>query len=302
MNTLMDVAGVEIRVHGRLLRMGRLEGDKYHFLDQPEVILEALSRCGSRIDLFTFLERLPASQPRFPYAMEWDNLAVIEVSSFDHWWNHQIRSYPRNRARQAEKKGVELREVPFGEDLVRGIWRIYNESPIRQGVPFRHFGKDLETVYKEEATFLDTSVFIGAYFAGELIGFVKLVADKTRTQANMMNIVAMIKHKDKAPTNALIAHAVRACANHGIRYLVYQSFSYGNKLSDSLSHFKEVNGFQKFVVPRYYVPLTSRGRLALQWKLHHRFVDRIPPSVSAKLREWRRAWYERRFKSVSEAC
>ncbi len=301
MNSLIRVLGVEIRIYGNLIRMGRLEGDKYHFLDEPEPLLEGLRKCGRRIDLFTFLQRLPDSKPRFSHPVELDNLAVIDVDSFDHWWNHQIRSYPRNRARQAEKKGVQLREVSFDDNLVKGIWRIYNESPIRQGIPFRHYGKDVQTIYREEATFLDSSVFIGAYLGEELIGFVKLVADETRTQANMMNIVSMLKHKDKAPTNALIAHSVRACANQGIRHLVYQSFSYGNKQSDTLSHFKEVNGFRKVMLPRYFVPFTPLGRLAFQLKMHRRFVDCIPNSVSAKLREMRRAWYERKFQSASDS-
>jgi len=53
--------------------------------------------------------------------------------------------------------------VPFDETLVRGIWEVYNESPVRQGKPNTHYGKDIETVYKEEATFLDHSIFIGAF-------------------------------------------------------------------------------------------------------------------------------------------
>src|SRR5438034_11689237 len=102
--------------------------------------------------------------------MEWDNLAVLLVSTFDHWWTHQIRFKARNKAKQAEKRGVTFREVPFDKALVEGIWKIYNECPVRQGKPFRHFGKDLETVHKEEATYLDSSIFIGALLGDSLIG------------------------------------------------------------------------------------------------------------------------------------
>ena len=75
---------------------------------------------------------------------------------------------------------LSLREVPFDDVLVKGIWEIYNETPVRQGREFPHYGKDLETVHREEATFLDRSVFIGAFLQERLIGFVKLVADETR--------------------------------------------------------------------------------------------------------------------------
>jgi hypothetical protein len=296
----MEVCGREIRVQGKLVRIARLEADRYHFLDDPVPFLDGLRKCGARIDVFTFLQRLPEVSPRYAYPMERENLAVLPVSTFDHWWNDQIRSYPRNRARQAEKRGVSLREVPFDDNLVRGIWEVYNECPVRQGRPFAHYGEDIETVHREEATFLESSIFIGAFFAGKLIGFVKLVADETRTQANLMNVLAMVQHKEKAPTNALIAQAVRSCAERGIRYLVFQQFSYGRKGADSLSHFKEINGFQRVDLPRYYVPLTRVGSVAIRLGLHRRFADRLPESVVGKLRKLRNAWYNRKLQSVAD--
>jgi hypothetical protein len=295
----MRIGGRDIKIQGRLIRIARLDADKYQFLGDPEAMLNALRTSGFRIDLFTFMQRLPDTSPKYAYPMEWDNLAVLPVSTFDHWFTHQIRSFPRNRARQAEKRGVTLREVPFDERLVRGIWGVYNESPTRQGNRYTHYGKDIETVYREEATFLDSSVFIGAFLGESLIGFAKLVHDETRTQANLMNIVAMIRHRDKAPTNALIAQAVRSCAERGIPYLVYQNFSYGKRRGDSLSHFKEVNGFQQVDLPRYYVPLTRIGWAAFRLGLHHRFVDYLPETVVGKLRELRAAWYNRKFQSLS---
>jgi hypothetical protein len=291
----MNICGRNIKVQGRLVRVGRIQGDKYKFMDDPQPVIEGLRASRNRVDLFTFLQRLPDTTPKFDYPFEMDNLAVVRVTTFDDWWNNQIRSYPRNRARQAEKRGVTLREVPFDGELVKGIWEVYNESRIRQGVPFTHYGKDLETVHREEATYLDSSIFIGAFLGEKLIGFVKLVMDETGTQANLMNIVAMAKYKETAPTNALIARAVRSCADRGISFLVYQNFAYGNKQGDSLSHFKAVNGFQRVDIPRYYVPLTPLGELAWRLKLHHRWSDRLPESVGRNLRRVRSAWYTARF-------
>ena len=301
MKSTINISGRGLKLQGQLIRTARIVGEKYLFLDDPEPVIAGLRKCGTRVDLFTFLQRLPETQPKYDYPTVQDNLAVIEVSSMDHWRDHQIRSYARNRSRQAEKKGVTIREVPFDDTLVRGISEVYNESPVRQGRPNTHYGKDVETVYREEATFLDHSIFIGAFLDGGLIGFVKLVTDETRTQANLMNIVSMIKHRDKAPTNALIAHSVRACAERGIRYLVYQNFAYGNKKADGLTNFKEVNGFQRVNIPRYYVPLTPVGHAALRLQLHRRFVDRLPVPVAEKLRDLLSAWHNRKFKTVSES-
>ena len=297
----MRICGRDIRIEGRLVRIARLEADKYQFLDDPEAVLDGLRRCAMRIDLFTFMQRLPETSPKYDYPMEWDNLAALPISPFDDWWTQQIGFKARNKAKQAEKKGITLREVPFDDALVQGIWEIYNECPVRQGRPFTHYGKDMDTVRKEEATFLDSSIFIGAFLGDKLIGFVKLVADETRTQAGLMNIVSMIRHRDKAPTNALIAHAVRSCAERKISYLVYSNFAYGKRQRDSVTDFKERNGFQRIDLPRYYVPLSSIGRIALRLRLHRRFVDRFPEPVVAKIRELRSAWYNRRFQASTEA-
>jgi hypothetical protein len=297
----LKIRNKNISIKGRLIRVARLDGEKFEFPDDPVTLVTELRRCGRRIDLFTFLQRLPDTSPKFPYPMEWDNLAVLPVSTYDNWWNKQIRSYPRNRARQAEKKGVVLREVPFGDALIEGICEIYNECPIRQGKRFPHYGMTIERARDYAGTFLDRSIFIGAFLEDRMIGFGKLVTDDTRTQACLIHILSMAGHKDKAPTNALIAQAVRSCADRQISYLVYEHFTYGNKQGDSLSHFKEVNGFQRVDLPRYYVPLTAIGKAALRFGLHRRFIDHLPESFASRLRDFRTAIYSRKFKTVTEA-
>jgi hypothetical protein len=292
---MLTVCGRGIRVEGRFLRIARLDGDKYQFLGDPEPVVEGLRKCGTRIDLFTFMQRLPETSPKYAYPMEWDNLAAVPVSTFDHWWTKQIDNKTRNMVRKAEKKGVTLREVPFDDALVRGIWEIYNETPIRQERRFPHYGKDIETVRKEEATYLDSSIFIGAFVGDKLIGFVKLFHDETRTQAGLLNILSMIQHRDKAPTNALVAQAVRFCADRGISYLVYSNFAYAKKERDGIREFKQQNGFERVDLPRYFVPLTGLGSVAYRLGLHRGWIGFVPESLAAKLRGLRKAWYDRRF-------
>src|ERR1700676_468528 len=165
----MRVCNKEIRVSGGLVRIARLDADMYHFLDEPVAMIEGLRASGKHIDLFTFTQTIVDTKPKYSYPMEWENLAVLPVSTFEEWWDKQIGFKARNKAKQAEKKGIVLREVPFGEELVRGIWEIYNETPVRQGRPYPHFGKSVEAVYQESATYLEYSTFIGAYVGEELI-------------------------------------------------------------------------------------------------------------------------------------
>ena len=285
-----------VRIRGKLVRVASLESDGFDSLNDPETLLAELTASKAGIDVFTFIQTLPQTAPLFPFRMEWDNLAVLPVSSFDDWWNRQIDRKTRNMARKGEKKGLTVREATFDDELVKGISEIYNECPVRQGKRFWHYGKALETVRRENATFLARSILIGAFFEGSLVGFIKLVVDANGQQARVMQILSKVIHRDKAPTNAMIAQAVRSCAERGIPNLVYSSFSYGRKQRDSLADFKSSNGFHRVEIPRYYIPLTIRGRLAMQLGLHHRLAERIPESVLATFRRARGAWYAQEFR------
>ena len=72
-----------------------------------------------------------------------------------------------------------------------------------------------------------------------------------------------MKHFDKRPTNALIAKAVEICEQRGFAYLTYCNYVY-NDPDSSLTEFKRRNGFEQVLVPRYYIPLTLQGRIALK--------------------------------------
>jgi hypothetical protein len=296
----MIVCGKDIRVNGQFVRIGRLEAEQYKYLTDPAELLAGLRETRPRVDLFTFLQKPPDTSPKYSYPMEWDNLAVLPITTFDNWWTKQLGFKARNKAKQASKKGVIVREAPFDDTLASGIWEIYNESPVRQGRRFPHFGKSLDQVRRMSSTFPDSSVFIGAYHEDKLIGFIKLTTDDSGTQAGIMHIVSLIQHRDKAPTNALIAQAVKSCADRGISHLVYANFAYGKKARSSLSDFKERNGFARVDLPRYYVPLTGIGWSAFRLGLHRRFVDRLPGPLVAKYRDLRYSWYRHRFPTLAQ--
>jgi hypothetical protein len=297
---VIQICGKDVQVKGRLMRVARLDGEQYEFVDNPEQMINGLKTSKARVDLFTFLQRLPETIPQYKYAMELDNLAVLPITTFDNWWNKQVDNKTRNMVRKTEKKGGEIKEIPFDNELVKGIWKIYNECPIRQGRPFPHYGRDVETVRQLLATFPDRSIFIGAYLEGELIGFIKLVTDETGSMAGTMQIISMIQHRDKAPTNALIAQAVRSCAERSIPNLVYANYTYGKRQKDTLNEFKRNNGFQRLDVPRYYVPLTSLGAIGYKLGLHQKLSSHLPEGVGNKLRDWRNAWNNRKLQPVTK--
>lgn len=291
----LRAGGRDIVLSGKLVRTARIDGDGYRFLDDPQQVLKGLRNCGSRIDLFTFTQQVADTSPRYEYPMELDNWAVLEITTYEDWWTKQINNKTRNMVRRAERAGIVVREMAFDDSVARGIWEIYNESPIRQGRKFFNYGKTLATVTREASTFLDCSVYIGAFLEDRLVGFTKITTDETGTQAGLMHIIALLQHRDKAVTNALVAQTVRACSDRGIRYLVYSHFAYGNKTSDTLSDFKEHNGFRRVDVPRYYIPLSIVGIVARRFGLHLSVHHHVPEPLISSFRKWRTAWYRRKY-------
>ncbi len=163
---------------------------------------------------------------------------------------------------------------------------IFNESPIRQGRRFWHYGKDFETVKRQFSRFLFRERMIGAYFEGEMVGFIML-ADAGRF-ALTGQIISSLKHRDKSPNNALIAKAVEVCAANDLPYLIYLFWT-----DDSLAEFKRRCGFERVRVPRYYVPLTWKGALALKTGAHRGWKTLIPARVKTSLKRIRRSWYRK---------
>jgi len=243
------------------------------------------------------MQRLPDFEQKYEYYYEWDNLAAIPITSYENWWTKQINYKTRNMARKAGKKNVEIKTVQFDDDLIKGIKDIYDETPYRQGRPFHHFGKTEEIVKLENSPYIERSDIIGAYYNNELIGFIKLVYDDFF--ATMMQIISKIKHRDKSPSNAMIAKAVELCSEKGVNYLVYSKFIYGKKGEDSLARFKRNNGFKKYDLPRYYIPLNKKGKFALNHSLHHGLYELLPRAIVIKLIELRNRYYSKKLKNYN---
>ena len=74
-----------------------------------------------------------------------DNVGLLEIKSYDDWWQ-EIGKKTRNMVRRAEKSGVKVSVVEPSDKLAEGIWKIYNETPIRQERAFSHYGESLELV------------------------------------------------------------------------------------------------------------------------------------------------------------
>lgn len=264
-------------------RVLHLEDEWYEDVRDPKSVIATLKGAEAKVDIFTFWQRLPETEPRFGFHREWESIAALPVKSFDHWWHKQIKPATRSLVRKAEKQGVEVREATYDDDFVRGMADIFNETPVRQGRRFWHYGKDFETVKRQFSRYLFREDLIGAYYRDELIGFAML--GNAESYAVVGQIISKIQHRDKSVNNALIAKAVEVCERRQLPYLVYSHWG-----SKSLADFKRHCGFQETQLPRYYVPLTQRGVLALGLGLHRGWTEFLPASVVSRLKRLRRLW------------
>lgn len=243
-------------------------------------------------DVFSFARPLPACEPCYPFHFDWDNAAAVRTVEFRDWWD-SLPQETRKNVRRSERRRVEVRSVVFSDELVRGISRIYNETPIRQGRKFWHYGESFEQVQTANATYLDRSEFIGAFFDGQLIGFIKFVI--VNKVARVMQILSLEAHADKRPTNALLAKAVDVCCKNDISYLIYGKYVYGNKENSSVTEYKRRNGFGRFNFPRYYVPLTRMGSFAVRYQLYRGIAQLVPETILSLFLTTRAAIYRRRL-------
>ena len=291
----MKIDEFEINVTGKHLKIASVAEEWEKDIPNPDQLVSEIKKGKIGADIFTFWQRPPHTEPKYNYHMELDDIAALHITSFKEWWEKKLDAKNRNVARKAEKKGVKIEITNFDDDLVKGIVNIYNETPVRQNKPFWHYGKDFETIKRENSTYLEDSEFICAYYDNELIGFIRLLYGE-RT-ARTVQIIALLKDRDKAVTNALIAKAVEQCEKKDIPYLVYAHWPRG-----SLADFKKNNGFEKIDVPRYYVPLTLKGKIALKLNAHHGIKGLLSESMTQRLIELRTKWYKKKLPQTEKTA
>ena len=249
----------------------RLEDEWYEDVPDPAAVIEAL-RANPNVgaDIFTFWQRLPDVEPKYDFHTESEHIAVLPITDHDAWFNQQIKSRVRTSIRKAEKEGLVVRETNL-----RRCVRPRHDGHLQRVRRSGRAGRSGTTARisrrsrRQFSRYLDREIMIGAYYQGEMIGFVML-GDAGRFGLTGQ-IISSLNHRDKATNIVLMSAAVEACASRGLSSLVYLFWS-----DDSLSEFKRRCGFEKVQVPRYYVPLTWKGTLALRSGAHRGWRNMVP--------------------------
>jgi len=288
----IHVCGTVLFTTGKLIKIAKIHDEaflEFKKIADPINIIEILKKTKDRPDIFTFAQKVPDITPHYPFLFEWENVAAASIGSYKSWFESQIDRSVKKHVRKSQREGIVTKIALFDDRLVEGICSIYNEQRYRQGKPFWHYGKTFEEVKQENGTYLDRIIFLGAYLGEELIGFIKFVVDGE--VGTLMQIVSKTTYFSKRPTNALISKAVEICESHGIKYLLYGKHTYAKKKESSLIDFKEKNGFKKIDYPRYYVPLTTKGKIAIKYRIYKGWQNLLPYQVMKTLVTLRSKYY-----------
>ena len=168
--------------------------DTYEYqknINPTSMLVKKLSE--QKVDVYTFLDRTwccPMTNPPSNWIKTEDNVGLLEIKKYDDWWQ-AIGKKTRNMVRRAEKSGIKVVIVEPNDKLAEDIWKIYNETPIRQERAFSHYGESIQTV-SDHMYSGKNNAFIGAFLDSELVGFIQILYGDNI--AIVSNILSLQKH------------------------------------------------------------------------------------------------------------
>ena len=283
-------------VTGRWLKTAAVRDEAFvqgPIVPDPLRAIHALKNWNQHPDIFAFPQKVGEPAGQLGIQTEWDDFALLRLTTYDDWLKNRAKRDVKENLRRARREGIIVRSCVYDDEFVRGIKELYDETPIRQGRPFWHYGKSFESLREIHGTYQDRAEYIGAYLGDELIGFLKMVY--VDNFAKTMHVISKERHFQKRPTNALIAKAVEICAEKQLSHLIYGEYTFPGKGTNSLTEFKRHHGFEPVRYPRHFIALTMKGRLSLMLSLHKGLRRFVPAPVTHVLLKVRSSYYRRRY-------
>ena len=118
---VVEVSGKKLIAKGTWLRTATIRSEEMmeNELEDPRLCIRELKTDGNRVlkaDIFTFPQKMTATQPKYSYPIEWDSVAVAQVNSFKDWWD-RLPQETRKNVRRSQKRGVVITVNEFDDDL-----------------------------------------------------------------------------------------------------------------------------------------------------------------------------------------
>ncbi|MBU4036825.1 MAG: hypothetical protein KKA35_10400, partial [Proteobacteria bacterium] len=80
----MIVDNKELVIRGRFIKKVQLKSEWDVDIKEPEAFIKQIKNSKIKADIFTFMQRLPESRPKYNYQMIWDSRAAIPITTYDH--------------------------------------------------------------------------------------------------------------------------------------------------------------------------------------------------------------------------
>ena len=119
----IQLYGIDVLLRGRFIKTAQIF-DEYWLereaLPSPETVIAALRAREDKPDLFVFTQRVPDTALSYHYHHELDNYAVLPLSTYEHWFQHQIPAATREPFERARNEGYRRAYVSTIMSMCRG--------------------------------------------------------------------------------------------------------------------------------------------------------------------------------------
>src|SRR5437773_2421541 len=101
---------------GKWLKVASIHDEFFvegEIVPEPDEFIAELKCWKFKPDLFTFAQKVSDLTPRFGFYLEWEDFAVIPISTYEDWLKNRIRRGARVNLHRAEREGVVVRAVSY---------------------------------------------------------------------------------------------------------------------------------------------------------------------------------------------
>ena len=266
-----------------------------------------LPRRYNRLLNMMFKEKNASIQQIFVHAL------LTHEKSFDEIWMNEFSKHARNRARKAEKEGINVHEIKAFEDQISDMHLCNVSSFYRQKryPRYPHSEKDAFLVYlnKHRSVLHENYKVYGAFFDERLTAYMATVQFNKAIVIGLM--MSLSRFLSKCPNDALLKHIANHACKNDFSWIFYSfdrvsQSSRRPSLLSPLIKFKLDHGFREYPMEIFSLGLTHSGRVLQKLTSFYNFMfvnsARFPSFMTEALHKiYERQRYKKsRYKYVSE--
>ncbi|UCE29585.1 MAG: GNAT family N-acetyltransferase [Candidatus Bathyarchaeota archaeon] len=216
--------------------------------------------------------------------------------SFESVWKSDFSKHARNRARKADKEGVEVREVEVLENWISDMYLCNMSSFHRQQRHPRYPHSDerafLVYLNKHKELLGESFKVYGAFVKGRLVAYSATL--EFNQLILVMLMMSLSEFMSKCPNDTLLRHLVQHACKDRFNW-IYYSFdrvsheSERPSLHTTLRRFKFERGFREFPMKIYSLGLSRSGKFVQRLLSFYNFMfvssAAFPPFVTDTLQK-----------------